>query len=389
MKKIKKISIFTGSRAEYGLLYWVIKELESRGIFELSVIATGTHLSKKMGYTINEIRKDFPHLVSEIDINLDGTTPYHISSMMGKGVQKFAKYFANNNPDLVIILGDRFEILSVAVAALPYNIPIAHIGGGEVSEGVIDDNIRHCLTKLSHIHFPITEKCGNRIKTLGENPANIHVVGSTSLDILRTIKFKTKNQLSDIIGFNKEKKLMLFVYHPVTLEYKETPEHIQNILTSIGNYDMEIIILYPNIDTHSDEVVEKIKIFSKENPNAYLIQNLKRNHYLSLMNVADLMVGNSSSGIVESPSFRLCVINIGGRQDGRDKSNNIIDCGNSVDSITRAIDKALNDKGFIQAVKKVVNPNGDGLSSKRIVNILSEIDLDSFDIKKKSRFLDN
>ena len=389
LNKFPRVSIFTGSRAEYGLLYWVIKELISREIFDINVVATGTHLSKKMGHTVTEIRNDFPDLIHEIDIGLEGTSPHHISAMMGKGIQEFSNYFSSSGTDLIIILGDRFEILSVAVAALPYNIPIAHIGGGEISEGVIDDSIRHCLTKLSHIHFPITKKCGERIKSLGENPSNVHVVGSTSLDILRKIRFLSKSQLSDMVGFNKEKRLMLFVYHPVTLEYRKTPEQIENILSVINNFDFEIIMIYPNIDTSSNHVIERLDLFSKENTNVFLIKNMDRKNYLSLMNIADIMVGNSSSGIVESPSFNLPVVNIGNRQAGRDKSKNIIDCSNSVNSITEAINKVNNDEKFIQEIKEIRNPNGDGFASRRIADILSEIDFNSFNIKKDSKFINS
>ena len=351
------LSIFTGSRAEYGLLYWVIKELIESDVFNVKVVATGTHLSKKMGNTISKVREDFKDKVHEIDINTVGTSPNDISKMVSNGVTLVSNFFANTKVDLAVILGDRFEILSVAVAALPHNIPIAHIGGGEVSEGVIDDSIRHVITKLSHIHFPINNKCGERIKALGEDPSNIHVVGSTSLDILKNIDFVSKSSLSDLIGFDKRKKLMLFVYHPETIDYKNNLENIDEILNAISEVDFEIIMIYPNIDTLSDFIIDKLENFSIGKDNVFLVKNLDRNIYLSIMECADVMVGNSSSGIVESPSFSIPVVNIGNRQNGRDKSENVIDCKNSYSSVLSAINAAINDGEFKSRISKMKNPN--------------------------------
>ncbi|MDC0243239.1 UDP-N-acetylglucosamine 2-epimerase [Marine Group III euryarchaeote] len=389
MNNKQKISIFTGSRAEYGLLYWVIKELENRNEFDINVIATGTHLSKKMGYTVSIIREDFSDMIHEIDIDVAGTSPHEVSLMISKGIDSFSDYFLHNETDLIIILGDRFEILSVAIAALTHNIPVAHIGGGEVSEGAIDDSIRHCLTKLSHIHFPITERCANRIKSLGEDPSRIHVVGSTSLDILQNIVFYSKSELSKIMGFNEDKKLMLFVYHPETIDFENNNDKIDEVLRAIDEVDFEVIALYPNIDISSNQIIDKLKTFSSERGNVILIKNLERRLYLSLMKNADIMVGNSSSGIVESPSFCLPVINIGNRQNGRDKSENVIDCHNSYNSVLDAISEVTNNDILKSKIREMHNPNGDGFASFRIANILSEIDFKDFEIKKNSKYLNS
>lgn len=386
MRRIKKICVVTGSRADYGLLYWVMKEIKENSDMELIPVVTGAHLSKKSGYTVREILNDGFEILIKIKMLDEDTSPYGIAKSIGLGVNKFADFFNENKVDFLLLLGDRFEMLSAASAALPYNIPIGHIGGGEISEGVIDDSIRHCLTKLSHLHFPITEECANRIRQMGEEPWRIKVVGSPRLDFVNNIQYKSKDELKEKFNIKFEGKVALVIYHPVTLEFKNTETQIDNLLKAIEIINIETVMLYPNIDTYSDVIIAKIEQFAKNNPNVKLFKNFERDDYLSILNAVDIIVGNSSSGIVEGPSFGLPVVNIGNRQKGRDHVGNVINVGYSWKNIVEAIKKGLYDEKFIKSLKNLKNPFGDGKASRRIVDFLCNIDLDNFNIKKKNCF---
>tara|TARA_B100000315_G_scaffold219681_1_gene221762 strand:+ start:158 stop:1315 length:1158 start_codon:yes stop_codon:yes gene_type:complete len=382
----KKICVVTGSRADYGLLYWVMKEIVKSPDLELIPIATGGHLSKKAGYTVNEIINDGFKKVITIDIMAENTSPVGIAKSMSKGVDRFAAFFNKNAVDFILLLGDRFEILAVALAALPHNIPIGHLGGGEISEGVIDDSIRHCLTKLSHLHFPITDECANRIKQMGEEDWRIKVVGSPRLDFIENVEFKSKEKISEELGIDFNGKVALVIYHPVTLEFKDTKIHIDNLLRALEIIDIETIILYPNIDTYSDIIINMIESYAESKSRIKLFKPLGLIGYLSLLNTVDLMIGNSSSAIVECPLFELPAVNIGTRQKGRDRIHNIIDVGYSTEEIVKGIRKGLYNEEFIGSLKGIKNPYGDGKASKKIVEILCNVDLDTFNIIKVNCF---
>ena len=386
MRRIKKIYVVTGSRSDYGLLYWVMKEIKENKDMELIPLVTGAHLSKESGYTVREVLNDGFENLTKIKISDGDASPYGIAKSIGLGVIKFADFFNENKVDFLLLLGDRFEMLSAATAALPYNIPIGHIGGGEISEGVIDDSIRHCLTKLSHLHFPITGECANRISQMGEELWRIKVVGSPRLDFVNNFQYKSKGELKRKFNIKFEDKVTLVIYHPVTLEFKDTETQIDNLLKAIEVINTETVILYPNIDTYSDVIIAKIEKFARNDPRVRLFKNFGRNDYLSILNAVDIMVGNSSSGIIEGPSFGLPVVNIGNRQKGRDHIENVINVDYSCKNIVEAIKKGLYNENFISSLKNVNNPYGDGKASERIVDILSNIDLDKFDILKKDCF---
>lgn len=386
MRPIRKICVVTGSRADYGLLYWVMREIQETSDMELKIIVTGPHLSKKSGYTVDNIVSDGFEDVIRIKTFQEDTTPNGISESIGHGIIQFSNFFKNNEIDFLVLLGDRFEILSVAIASLPFNIPICHLGGGEVSEGAIDDSIRHSITKMSHLHFPINETCAARIKQMGEEPERIFTVGSTSLDFINHYTLLNKKQLSNKLNIEFNKKVMLVVYHPTTLLYEDVNFEIDNLLSVIDKLKYETVLIYPNIDTSSDVIVDKLIAFSNNRAYIKIFKGFDRITFLSLMNTVDVMVGNSSSGIVESPTFKLPVVNIGRRQQGRDHVGNIINVGTSINEIESGIYQALNDEKFIKGLSDVVNPNGDGNASKRIVKILSELDLETFSIIKKSSF---
>ena len=381
----KKICVVTASRADYGLLCWVMMEIEKRPELDLIPVVTGTHLSDKFGYTIKEIENDGFANLKTIRLS-DDSSPYGIAKTISKIVEEFATFFSKIEIDMLILLGDRFEMLAIGLAALPYNIPLAHIGGGEISEGVIDENVRHCLTKLSHLHFVITKDCANRIKQLSEEPWRIKVVGSPRLDSKNKIKFKTKTELGEQIGLSFKDKVMLVVYHPETLEIKNTKTHIDNLLKAIKTINIATVLFYPNLDANSDIIIKELQKCSENNRNVKLMKPLSRDDYFSLLNAVDILVGNSSIGFIEAPSFSLPAVNIGNRQKGRDHVQNIITVENSYKSIIGGIEKGLYDEDFIKSLKSIVNPYGDGNASKRIVDILSNIDFAKFSIVKTSCF---
>lgn len=386
MNRKKRICVVTGSRADYGLLYWVMKEIEKSQNLQLLTIATGAHLLNKFGYTVREILKDGFANVRRIKIDVADTSAYGIAKSIGSVTGKLAGFFKKNKVDCLVLLGDRFEMLAAAMAALPYNIPIAHIGGGEISEGVIDDNIRHSLTKLSHLHFAITEKCADRIKQMGEEPWRIKVVGSPRLDFIGMVRYKTKEELSKRHGIRFNNKVGLIVFHPTTLELKDTQKQIDNLLKALESIEIEKVVFYPNLDTNSDVIIDKIEKSAKKNKNIRLFKPLERHDYLSLLNAVDIVIGNSSIGVIEAPSFKLPAVNIGNRQRGRDCVGNIINADYSCRGIVNAIKKGLYDRGFLKNLKKIKNPYGDGKASRRIVDILSSIDFDNFQILKKNCF---
>ena len=381
--KIRRVCTVTGSRADYGLMQWVMQEIKENSGMELIPVVTGAHLSKKSGYTVKEIQGDGFRDLVEIKISDGDTSPYGIGKSIGEGVEGFAKFFGMVEVDFLLLLGDRFEILSAALAALPYNIPVGHIGGGEISEGVIDDSIRHCLTKLSHLHFPITDECADRIKQLGEESWRITVVGSPRLDFMDKVRFKSRDELGKKLGISFGGKVALVIYHPVTLEFKDAATQVDNLLKAVERVNIEAVVLYPNLDTSSDVIIDRIEEFARDNPGVRLFKNLGREDYLSVLNSVDVMVGNSSSGIVEAPSFRLPVVNVGNRQRGRDHVGNVINVGYSTGDIVDAIEKALYDREFINSLENLRNPFGDGKASRRIVDVLENLEINKKLLEKR------
>ncbi len=384
--KRHKICVVTGSRADYGLLCWVMKEIQKKPNLELIPVATGAHLEPEWGCTVNQIIEDGFRDTVKIKAFSGDTSPRGIALSMAEAITNFSKFFMENPIDLLVLLGDRHEILSVAVAALPFNIPIAHLGGGEISEGAIDENIRHALTKLSHLHFAISEKCAARIIRMGEEPWRVKVSGSPRLDFMSKIKFKSKEQLGKKLGIKFDGKTALIIFHPSTLENKSAEEQTDNLLEALSKTDCEKIMLYPNIDVNSGLIADKFESFAGSRLDTHLFKPLDMEDYLSLMNSVDIMIGNSSAGIVEAPSFRLPVVNVGNRQKGRDCMENVIHAGNSIYEIIKAIEKGLHDKAFIDSLKEMENIYGDGKASLKIADILSELNYENFSIAKKNCF---
>ncbi len=380
----KKICIVTGSRAEYGLLYWLIKEIELEQDLELQLVVTGSHLSAEFGLTYKEIEKDFK-INKKIDINLGSDTSLDISRSMGIAQTSFAKAYNEIKPDIIIVLGDRYEIFSAAAAAMIARIPIAHIHGGEATEGAIDEAIRHSVSKMSQIHFTATEEYSKRVIQLGEEPNRVFNVGGMGIENIKRLKLLTKNQLEKSINFKFNLKNVLVTFHPVTLERRTSKIQFQEILESIDELqNTNIIFTKTNSDMDGRIINLMIDEYTSKNFNkSKCITSLGQLHYLSALSHIDFVIGNSSSGLLEAPSFKIGTINIGDRQRGRIKAKSVIDSLPEKKSIKKSIKKIYSIE-FQQILKNVKNPYDKGYASKKIVKILKNIELNQ--ILKKNFF---
>lgn len=374
---MKKIVIQTGNRAEYGLLEPLMKEMVSQGL-DVKLLVTGEHLSST---SINEI---ILPIAKKVDIKVSSKKPVDTAKSIGLGIWGIANALSELKPDILVLLGDRYETLAGAIAALTLRIPVAHIAGGEISEGAIDENIRHAITKLSHIHFTMTDVCAARIDLMGEEAWRIHVVGSLCKD---GIKIKQKKEVEKELGISLSEKTMLCIFHPVTLEFEKTQDQIKQLLSAINKAYIQTIMIYPNTDTGGDVIIKEIKKAMKNNNKLKTFKNINRDTFLSLMSYVDLMIGNSSSGLVESPMFKLPVINVGNRQRGRDRERNVVDVECDSKEITNMIKKILNNKNFRTELKNVKNEYSDGQASKRITDIIKNLQFDKDLIMKKYEVL--
>ena len=373
----RKITITTGTRAEYGILRPILNEITQRKKLQLILIVTGTHLSKRHGMTINEIKKDKFKIYETFKFLPNDDTRFSVAKSLGEGVIQFAKIFKKVKPDINLILGDRDEMLASAIAAYHMNIPNAHIHGGDVS-GSIDEYSRHAITKISNIHFAATEKSKRRIIKMGENPKFVYLTGSTSIDELRNNKILSKSQFEKKYGFKLTKNLIVLVQHPVTTQIASTKKHIQNTLKAIEYFGYRTIIIAPNSDAGSNIIFQNIKQFANSHNFVRVFSSLPRSDFLCLIKNCGALVGNSSSGLIEASYFGTSVVNIGIRQQGREKSHNVLDAkSESIISIKRTISRAL---------KKNTKPSylyGVGTSSPKIAQYLEKIKLSSELIEKR------
>ena len=373
----RKITITTGTRAEYGILRPILEKIVSRKKLQLFLIVTGTHLSKKHGMTINEIKKDKFKIYQTFKFLPNDDTGFSAAKSLGEGVVQFAKIFKKIKPDINLILGDRDEMLASAIAAYHMNIPNAHIHGGDVS-GNIDEYTRHAITKISNIHFPATEKSKRRIIKMGENPKFVFLTGSPSIDELRNDEILSKKQFENKYDFKLTKNLIVLVQHPVTTQIVNTKKHIQNTLKAIEYFGHRTIIIAPNSDAGSNTIFQNIKHFAKSHNFVRMFPSLPRRDFLCLIKNCGVLVGNSSSGLIEASYFGTSVVNIGIRQQGRERSKNVFDAkSESVISIKRTISHAL---------KKNTSPShlyGIGNTSQKIVRYLEKIPLNERLIQKQ------
>ena len=378
----KKVCIVTGTRADYGLLYWLMKEIEVDNEFELQIIATGMHLSPEFGLTYKEIEKDFK-IDKKIEMLLSSDTAIGISKSMGLAQISFAEAYEDLKPDIIVLLGDRYEIFSAASAALIANIPVAHLHGGEITEGAFDESIRHSITKMSHLHFTAAEEYKNRVIQLGEHPSRVFNVGGMGIENIKRLKLLSRDEFEESINFKLNKKNILVTFHPVTLENSSVKEQFQELLDAIDELeDTNIIFTKANSDTNGRIINQMCDEYVLKNSNKSIcFTSLGQLRYLSALQYVDAVVGNSSSGLIEAPSFKIGTINIGDRQKGRLKAKSIIDCDSLKSSILQAFEKLYSEE-FESILINTNNPYGDGCASERIIKELKKVDLKN--ILKKS-----
>jgi GDP/UDP-N,N'-diacetylbacillosamine 2-epimerase (hydrolysing) len=380
MKKIKNICVVTGTRADYGIYYPLLEKLEHHPTFNLKLLVTGMHLSPTYGFTVKEIEKDGFDIIGKVDILLQGATHGNMARSIAYGIIGMTQIFESYPIDLVITLGDRGEMLAASIAASHLNIPVAHLHGGEVS-GSIDESVRHAITKLSHIHFPATEKSAERIKKLGEDEWRVHPVGALRIDTIvnselpRLEDVKAKYGLEGIID-----DYFLLVFHPVTSEYTIS-DQVYNIVSTLLAEQKPIICILPNSDAGTDQIISSYKEFEREEQ-LYFVTNFSHLDYLTILRHSLALVGNSSSGIIEAASFLKPVINIGSRQNGRERSGNVIDVQPTKNDIRWALNQ-IKSYEFQIKLQTVENVYGDGKASTRIIKILEDIEVTPSLLQKK------
>jgi len=377
----KKICIITSTRAEYGLLSRLMKEINENSQFELQIIASGTHLIKKYGATINEIKSDNFHINKKIDLKLISDSPVAVSKSMALGIEKISQAFHHLEPDLILILGDRFEILSSAIAAAFHKIPIAHIHGGELTEGALDDAFRHCITKLSHLHFVASEVYKKRVIQLGENPKFVFNVGGLGVDNIKKIRLMKRREVESYLRIKFYNKNLLITYHPETLSEKAPRKDMIELLAALNRLkDTRLIFTMPNADIGNLIIIDLIKKFCNKNKDACFFTSMGHVAYLSCMSQVDAVIGNSSSGILEAPSFKKATINIGQRQKGRLQANSIINVNPVAKDIYNSI-LSIYHINFQKKVAKTSSPYGNGGAVQKIMKILKKVNLKNIESK--------
>ncbi len=371
MNTTRKIAVVTGSRAEYGLLYWVLHDLRAAPHVELQLIVTGMHLSPEFGLTVNEIERDGFAIARRVEMLLSSDTPGGIAKSMGLGIIGMSDALEQLRPDVVLVLGDRFEILAAVQACLVHNIPVAHIAGGDTTEGAFDESMRHAITKMSHIHFVTNELSAQRVRQLGEDPRHVHLVGNPGLDHLKRLKLLDRKTLGESLGAPLAKRNLLITFHPVTLEPGESERQFGELLAALDTPgdDTALWFTRPNADTGGRALSAALDVWAAQRPQrVHVHSSLGQLRYLSLMAQVDAVVGNSSSGLYEAPSFHVPTVNIGDRQRGRLSTASVVNCAPEREAIAAAIAKALT-----LDCSAVVSPYGDGHAAARIVTALADL----------------
>jgi UDP-hydrolysing UDP-N-acetyl-D-glucosamine 2-epimerase len=382
---VRRIGVVTVARSDYGHLMPVLEQIRDADGLSLVLFVAAGHLSERLGSTVRAIEADGWFIAERVEMPSDADAPEEVAAAAGTGLAGFARAFARQRPDLVLVLGDRLEVLAAAAAALPLTIPVAHLHGGEVTEGALDEQARHAITKLSHLHFPAAEPYARRILQMGEEPWRVHCVGAPGLDRLPRLAVLSREELARRIGLPLRRPTMLVTFHPVTLEYRDTAAHVEELSVALEGLDGDAIITCPGADSSHSTVIRRLEALAAARPGTRLVRSLGEDVYCSLLREADVMVGNSSSGLIEAPSFGLPVVNIGARQRGRLRASNVIDVGPRREEIAAGIGQALRAE-FRRSLVGLVNPYGDGRAAPRIVQVLRRVELGRRLIQK--RFVD-
>lgn len=377
----RKICVVTGSRADYGLLRWVMQGIKDDPELNLQVIATGMHLSPTFGLTYKVIEKDEFRIDAKVKILGASDSPAAIAESMALALAGSARAFNELTPDLVVVLGDRFEIFAATAAALVAKIPVAHLHGGETTSGAFDEAFRHSITKMSHLHFVATDEYRSRVIQLGENPKNVYLVGGVGIDGIKNLTLLSRKELEAQLGIEFGAKSLLITFHPVTLDAESPEQQMKELLTALSHFnDTTLIFTMPNADTGGHALIKMIEAFVDQNKNARAFTSLGQLKYLSCIACVDGVVGNSSSGLTEVPTFKKGTVNIGDRQLGRLQATSVINCEPIEKDIMRAIE-GLYSHDFISKLAVTKNPYGEGGASVKVVKALREASLDGI-VKK-------
>lgn len=380
---VRTIGVVTTSRADYGVYFPLLKSIQADPEFALRLYVSGTHLSPEFGFSVRSIEADGFKIVARIELILSSDTPQAIATSMGLGLIGFGHAFSKDKPDLLIVLGDRYEMLAAALAALPFKIPVAHIAGGERTEGAIDESLRHSISKLSHLHFPSTREYANRVIQLGEDPKRVFITGALALDNVPVAPRLAPEELHTRFGIDVKKPFLLVTFHPVTLEFEKTEWQIRELLAALELAGFPVIFTMPNADTAGRTIAANIRQWVRSHT-AIAVENLGSEAYHSFMYRAAAVVGNSSSGIIEASSMKVPVVNIGTRQAGRIRARNVIDVGYERDKILNAIHTATSD-AFRNSLRTLVSPYAsENLSAaSTILQVLKQTPLDASLVRKK------
>lgn len=369
---MKTLCILTATRAEYGLLHPIIEKMTLKSDINVKVVVTGAHLSPEFGMTVREIEDDGVRIDKKIEILMSSDTPVAISKSMGLAMISFAEYFSESQPDALMVLGDRYETLAVCSAAMNAQIPIIHLHGGETTEGAVDEAVRHAITKMSYLHFTSTEEYRKRVIQLGESPERVYAVGAMGVENALTTSLMTKEELEQSLGVDLGKKYAVGTFHPVTLENQSAEQQAMQLIEAICQFpEYTFLFTKANADSNGRVINEVLEDAAERYNNVLLFDSLGMKRYLSAVKGACFVIGNSSSGLIEVPSFHIPTINIGDRQRGRIKGDTVIDCEPESDSIVEAIRRAM-DEEFLKNIPNCKNPYGDENTSERIINITQD-----------------
>ncbi len=381
MSHKRRIAVITSSRADFGHLYWPLQHLRECPDVDLRLIAMAAHLSTEFGHTIDEIKSEGFKVDETVECLLSSDTDTGMAKTIGVAALGLADVLDRMRPDILLLIADRYEMLAPASVALALRIPVAHIEGGEISEGAVDDAVRNALTKLSHIHFTPTEQASLRVQSIGEEAWRIHQVGAPSLDHLAKRNLLDRATLNAQLGIDLAEEFFVVSYHPVTLK-RNTIEEADAVFEALAKIGQQLIICFPNADAGSRQLIARSRGFCESLKSAHLFVNLNHLSYWSLLRHASVLIGNSSSGIMETPSLALPAVNIGMRQQGRERAINIIDVDADASAILEAVERA-GDRRFKDTLKNMSNPYGDGHAGERIAQVLSSVELgDQLLIKK-------
>lgn len=383
----RRIGVVTSSRADYSHLYWPLRELAAHPAVELGILVLGPHLSPEFGSTVDEIERDGLPIKARIECLLSSDTDTGMAKTIGLAMLGLADALTAWRPDLLLLIADRYEMLAPATTALSLRIPIAHIEGGEISQGAIDDQVRNALTKMAHIHFTSTDMARRRVIAMGEEPWRVHCAGAPSLDHISRSQLLNRSELQARLGLNIEPRALLAAWHPVTI-LRDTNAEADTLFAALAQTPGQLLFVYPNTDAGSHVLIERTRALAGTRGHTHIFVNLDAVTYWSLLGQVDAMVGNSSSGIMEAASFALPVVNVGMRQQGRERARNIIDAAPETTAIRAAIEQALTSE-FRAGLRGMTNPYGNGTAATAIARVLTSVPLEGLLIKEPAPLPDN